>query len=108
MANAHVAELKDINGREWLVLGVFAVGTLALGLYPNPAHQSFQLSVPTGLRAASATLSNALGQVVQSRQLNLPATGGTADFNVSSLASGIYTLTLKSGVDLVVKRVVVE
>ncbi|MBU6119374.1 T9SS type A sorting domain-containing protein [Hymenobacter siberiensis] len=79
-----------------------------VSLYPNPAHQSFQLTVPTGLRTASATLSNTLGQVVQSRQLNLPAAGGTADFNVSSLAPGVYTLTLKSGADLVVKRVVVE
>ena len=79
-----------------------------VSLYPNPAHQSFQLMVPTGLRAASATLSNTLGQVVQSRQLNLPAAGGTTDFNVSSLAPGVYTLTLKSGADLVVKRVVVE
>ena len=79
-----------------------------VGLYPNPAHRGFQLTVPTGLRAASATLSNALGQVVQSRQLNLPAAGGTTDFNVSSLAPGIYTLALKSGANLVVKRVVVE
>jgi hypothetical protein len=76
---------------------------------PNPAHQQFTVAIPAGsLRAASATLANALGQVVATRQLNLPATGGTADFNVSSLAPGVYTLTLKSGDDLVVKRVVVE
>jgi len=80
-----------------------------VSLYPNPAHQSFQLSVPAGsLRAASATLINALGQVVQSRQLDLPAAGGIATFNVSSLAAGVYSLQLKSGNDLVVKRVVVE
>jgi NADH-quinone oxidoreductase subunit M len=36
VANSHVAELKDINGREWLVLGVFAIGVLALGIYPKP------------------------------------------------------------------------
>lgn len=80
-----------------------------MGLYPNPAHQSFQLSVPAGsLRGASATLINSLGQVVQSRQLDLPAAGGIATFNVSSLAAGVYSLALKSGNDLVVKRVVVE
>ena len=80
-----------------------------VGLYPNPAHQSFQLSVPAGsLRGASATLINSLGQVVQSRQLDLPAAGGIAIFNVSSLAAGVYSLALKSGNDLVVKRVVVE
>ena len=78
-------------------------------LYPNPAHQSFQLSVPAGsLRGASATLINSLGQVVQSRQLDLPAAGGIATFNVSNLAAGVYSLALKSGNDLVVKRVVVE
>ena len=31
-----MAELKDINGREILVLGVFAVGVLAIGLWPKP------------------------------------------------------------------------
>ena len=80
-----------------------------VNLYPNPAHQSFQLNVPAGsLTKAAATLTNALGQVVLKRQLSLPVAGGTSDFNVSSLAPGVYSLTLKSGNDLVVKRVVVE
>lgn len=36
VANAHVAGLKDVNGRELLVLGVFAAGVLALGIWPKP------------------------------------------------------------------------
>jgi NADH-quinone oxidoreductase subunit M len=36
IGNAHVAELEDINTREWIVLGAFAVGVLALGVYPKP------------------------------------------------------------------------
>jgi NADH-quinone oxidoreductase subunit M len=36
VGNAHVAELEDINPREWIVLGVFAAGVLALGVYPKP------------------------------------------------------------------------
>jgi hypothetical protein len=80
-----------------------------VSLWPNPAHGNFTLGVPAGsLRNASATLINALGQVVQARQLNLPAAGGKADFDVSHLAAGVYSLQLKSGNDLVVKRVVVE
>lgn len=80
-----------------------------VGLYPNPASQRFTLAVPAGnLHAATATLSNALGQVVLTKQLNLPAAGGTADFDVSRLAAGVYSLQLKAGNDLVVKRVVVE
>jgi NADH-quinone oxidoreductase subunit M len=36
VGNDHVAALKDLNPREFLVLGVLAVGVLALGLYPAP------------------------------------------------------------------------
>ncbi len=36
VANTHVAGMKDLNGREILVLGVFAIGVLAIGLWPKP------------------------------------------------------------------------
>jgi NADH-quinone oxidoreductase subunit M len=36
VANHHVAELKDINLREFLVLGLLAVAVLAMGIWPNP------------------------------------------------------------------------
>ena len=80
-----------------------------VGLYPNPAHGAFALAVPAGpLGTAVATLRNALGQVVQTRPLHLPAAGGTAEFDVRGLAPGVYTLQLLTGETLVVKRVVVE
>jgi NADH-quinone oxidoreductase subunit M len=40
-----VAALKDINGREALVLGVFAVGVLVLGLYPKPLTDLMEPSI---------------------------------------------------------------
>ncbi|MEO6080649.1 MAG: NADH-quinone oxidoreductase subunit M [Steroidobacteraceae bacterium] len=36
IGNTHVAELTDVNGREFLVLGVLAVAVLFLGLWPAP------------------------------------------------------------------------
>ena len=36
IANRHVAELTDINAREAWMLGLFAAGVLALGVYPKP------------------------------------------------------------------------
>ncbi|CTP85314.1 NADH-quinone oxidoreductase subunit M [Xanthomonas graminis] len=45
VVNAHVAALKDINGREALVLGVFAVGVLVLGLYPKPLTDLMEPSI---------------------------------------------------------------
>ena len=45
VANAHVAELKDINLRETLVLGGFAVAVLALGVYPKPLTDLMEPSI---------------------------------------------------------------
>jgi NADH-quinone oxidoreductase subunit M len=36
VANDGVASLKDLNGREFLVLGLLAVAVLALGVWPKP------------------------------------------------------------------------
>jgi len=36
VANEHVAHLRDINLREFLVLGVLAAAVLWMGLYPKP------------------------------------------------------------------------
>ena len=45
VANHHVAELTDMNGREAWVLGLFAVGVLALGVYPKPLTDLMDASV---------------------------------------------------------------
>ena len=36
VGNAHVAELKDVDGREFLVLAVLAIAVLVLGVWPAP------------------------------------------------------------------------
>jgi NADH-quinone oxidoreductase subunit M len=36
VGNDHVAQLQDLNAREYIVLGVLAVAVLALGVYPAP------------------------------------------------------------------------
>jgi len=45
VANSHVAALTDINRREILVLGVFAIGVLALGLWPKPLTDLMEPSI---------------------------------------------------------------
>jgi NADH-quinone oxidoreductase subunit M len=34
--NPKVAKMQDLNMREWIVLGAFAAGVLAIGIYPKP------------------------------------------------------------------------
>jgi NADH-quinone oxidoreductase subunit M len=45
VANKHVAELTDINAREFLVLALLAAGVLLLGLWPAPLLDLTQASV---------------------------------------------------------------
>lgn len=45
VANAHVAELEDINMREWIVLGTFALGVIVLGVYPKPLTDLMEPSI---------------------------------------------------------------
>ncbi|MFN3732838.1 NADH-quinone oxidoreductase subunit M [Comamonas testosteroni] len=45
VANDHVAELKDINCREFLVLGLLAAAVLVMGLYPKPFTDVMDVSV---------------------------------------------------------------
>ncbi|MFD2753043.1 NADH-quinone oxidoreductase subunit M [Comamonas terrae] len=45
VGNDNVAALKDIGGREFLVLGVLAIAVLYMGLYPKPFTDVMDVSV---------------------------------------------------------------
>jgi NADH-quinone oxidoreductase subunit M len=45
VANHHVAEMKDLNGREFINLGLLAVAVLVVGLWPAPLLEVMQSTV---------------------------------------------------------------
>jgi NADH-quinone oxidoreductase subunit M len=45
IANDHVRELKDLNRREFLILGVMAIVVLYMGIYPKPFTDVMHASV---------------------------------------------------------------
>ena len=45
IANDHGRELKDINRREFALLAILAVATLAMGIYPKPFTEPMHASV---------------------------------------------------------------
>jgi NADH-quinone oxidoreductase subunit M len=45
IANHHVAELIDLNKREFLILGLLGIAVIAVGLYPAPITNAMQVSV---------------------------------------------------------------
>ena len=50
VANHHVAELSDINGREFIVLALLAIAVLAMGVYPFPFTDVMHASVDNLLK----------------------------------------------------------
>jgi NADH-quinone oxidoreductase subunit M len=50
VANEHVAALKDLNGHEFLVLGLLALAVLWMGVYPLPFTEVMHASVNELLR----------------------------------------------------------
>ncbi len=87
-----------------------AVAALASDLYPNPAHEHTTVRLPAiaGVKQATLTLRNALGQVVQTTCLTLPATGLSQEVKLGGLPSGVYMLQVQAGNTTAVHRLVVE
>ncbi len=54
IGNKNVAELTDLNGREFAILGVLAIATLWMGLYPAPIAETLQVSVTDLLQHVAA------------------------------------------------------
>jgi len=55
ITNPHVEELTDLNGREFLMLGLLAILTLYMGLYPAPFTDTMQTSVADLLQHVSVS-----------------------------------------------------
>ena len=55
VANDQVAAMKDLNGREFLVLAVLALAVLLLGLWPAPLVRTMEASVQHLLQQLSVS-----------------------------------------------------
>jgi len=45
VGNAHVAQMQDMDMREWIVLGTFAAGVLLIGVWPKPLTDLMEPSI---------------------------------------------------------------
>jgi NADH-quinone oxidoreductase subunit M len=58
VANDHVKELTDLNGREFLVMAVLAVAVLWMGVYPKPFTDTMHATVTELLRHVAVSKLN--------------------------------------------------
>jgi hypothetical protein len=74
--------------------------SLPLTLYPNPAaHTSTLVQVPAvaGVAQVTLTLHDALGRLVRTTTVPLPATGLVHQLPVAGLSRGLYVLRVQAG-----------
>jgi len=45
ITNDHVREMKDVNCREFFILGILAIAVLFMGIYPKPFTDVMHVSV---------------------------------------------------------------
>jgi hypothetical protein len=85
--------------------------TVTIGdAFPNPANNTVSVPVSaTSAATVNVTLSNMMGQVLQTQTLGNIGAGQrkTAVFNTAGLAAGIYLYTVESNGERVSNRVVV-
>ena len=81
---------------------------LGLQLLPNPATDEVTINYYTPAAAkASVRIDNVMGQTLMTRDLGTTQAGSEA-ITISNLPAGVYMVTLTSGNDKVVKRLVKE
>ncbi|MDO7849046.1 T9SS type A sorting domain-containing protein [Hymenobacter sp. M29] len=87
-----------------------AWGTLSFSLAPNPAHTATTVQLPAvpAAPAAILTLTDALGRLVHTETLPLPATGLRHALDLKGLAPGVYAVQVRAGAVTATQRLVVE
>jgi len=58
VANDHVKELTDINGREFLMLSLLAIAVMYMGIYPKPFTDVMDTSVAELLKHVATSKLN--------------------------------------------------
>ena len=77
-------------------------------MYPNPAEDEVFIDFGTNTpNNYSIAVTNSLGQIMQVQNGNDISTG-TARLNVANYASGIYFVTIKTGVQTETKKLVIK
>lgn len=79
-------------------------------VYPNPAHESCTVVVPSmgGAATVRVELLNALGQVVIHQATALFGNGATFTLPIAGLAPGVYILRLQAAANTLIKRIVIN
>ena len=90
--NCEVSEIHDLNNME-------------VSVYPNPNNGFFTIALNNRLKEEiDITFISSLGQIVNQQKFN----SNIINFNVPYLSSGIYSLSIKSKNQYLIKKVIIQ
>jgi Zn-dependent metalloprotease len=80
-----------------------------MNVYPNPAEDNFTIEYNAAMSQTTlVTISNSLGQVVYSAQMNATAGANRWNINASDYAAGMYFVMITSGTEVKTARIDVK
>ena len=103
---AFVATIFDAT----LTATAAAQSSLPFTLAPNPARASTTVLLPAqpGTATATLTLRDALGRVLRTETLGLPAAGLRHELDLTGLPAGLYAVQVRAGAATATRRLLVE
>ncbi|AIZ62809.1 hypothetical protein PK28_02335 [Hymenobacter sp. DG25B] len=116
-AYTFTTDSKAVSGRFALRFGPAtatptraALLATAIALYPNPAHHTVTLALPSvpGTKTAQVAVFNALGQEVRQFELGLKPNGAEHKLELANLPAGVYSVHVQAGEVATTKRLVIE
>ena len=108
--NNSLAFLASLNDPTLTATTATARVVETLMVYPNPAHRTATIRLPSLAGAAEARLSllDAMGRTVRTQVVPQPAPGQRADLDLTGLPTGVYVVRLLAGNRTDTRRLVVE
>lgn len=85
-------------------IGIIETADEAIQLYPNPAHDHLQVTLPATLLGGQLMVYDALGSV----QMQRTVTSNRMELDLTDMAAGVYLLRIAKGDELITRTFVLE
>jgi hypothetical protein len=101
-------EMSDMAVDDVKITGTLGVkdasGDFAVKVYPNPTEGVFTLAMGGVKSAVNISLTDITGKVIEQRTVTPAAGSVRSQFDLSKAASGVYLLSIRSGTEVIYRK----
>jgi hypothetical protein len=108
VTNANGCSTESDTVNIYVGIGEILAG-MNIGIYPNPTEGNFRIEFKGDVEDQyQVNIYNAIGQLVHAETLNLVKGGRVQQYDLRSLADGVYMVNIESAKGRVTKRLVIQ